>query len=111
MERAEEQGVFVWLDMEDHETTDATLDAFEHHAREYEEVGVCIQSNLKRTGEDLARLADLPGKVRLVKGGYTPQSRLRIRTASASTRSFGRTSGTCSSTSRTASQSAATIRR
>ena len=79
IERAEEHGVFVWLDMEDHETTDATLDAFEHHAREYGEVGVCVQSNLKRTGEDLARLADLPGKVRLVKGGYTPPRSVAYR--------------------------------
>jgi len=62
---------FVWLDMEDHTTTDVTLDVFAEHARETGgNVGVCIQSNLKRTGEDLKRLADLPGKVRLVKGAY-----------------------------------------
>ncbi|MCD2205063.1 proline dehydrogenase family protein [Halobacterium sp. KA-6] len=62
---------FVWIDMEDHPTTDVTLDAFERHARETEgNVGVCIQANLKRTRDDLERLADLPGKVRLVKGAY-----------------------------------------
>jgi proline dehydrogenase len=61
----------VWIDMEDHTTTDVTLDAFEHHARETDgNVGVCVQANLKRTREDLERLADLPGKVRLVKGAY-----------------------------------------
>jgi proline dehydrogenase len=64
-------GVFVWIDMEDHETTDVTLDAFERHATETDgNVGVCIQANLKRTREDVKRLADLPGKVRLVKGAY-----------------------------------------
>lgn len=62
---------FVWIDMEDHETTDTTLDAFEKYTRETDgNVGVCIQANLKRTGKDLERLADLPGKVRLVKGAY-----------------------------------------
>lgn len=62
---------FVWIDMEDHETTDVTLDAFERHARATEgNVGVCVQANLVRTGDDLTRLADLPGKVRLVKGAY-----------------------------------------
>jgi len=62
---------FVWIDMEDHTTTDATLDAFEHYTRETDgNVGVCVQANLKRTGEDLQRLAALPGKVRLVKGAY-----------------------------------------
>jgi proline dehydrogenase len=64
-------GIFVWIDMEDHETTDVTLDAFERHAVETDgNVGVCVQANLKRTREDLERLADLPGKVRLVKGAY-----------------------------------------
>jgi proline dehydrogenase len=83
----EDHGVFVWIDMEDHETTDATLDAFEHHAREHGDVGVCVQANLRRTGDDLERLAPLPGKVRLVKGAYDPpadiayQSRERIAEA------------------------------
>ncbi|MEF8786206.1 MAG: proline dehydrogenase family protein [Haloarculaceae archaeon] len=71
VERAAGRDVIVWLDMEDHTTTDATLDAFEHHASEHA-VGVCVQANLKRTGDDLERLADLPGKVRLVKGAYDP---------------------------------------
>jgi len=81
---AAERDVFVWLDMEDYPTTDATLDAFEHHAREHGEVGICIQANLRRTDDDLERLADLPGKVRLVKGAYDPppdvayQSRERV---------------------------------
>ena len=71
VEAADDHGVFTWVDMEDHETTDATLDAFEDFARKYEgDVGVCIQANLKRTDEDLERLADVPGKVRLVKGAY-----------------------------------------
>jgi len=62
---------FVWIDMEDHPTTDVTLDAYERHALETDgNTGVCVQANLKRTDEDLERLADLPGKVRLVKGAY-----------------------------------------
>jgi proline dehydrogenase len=64
-------GTFVWIDMEDHETTDVTLDAFERHTLETDgNVGVCVQANLKRTRDDLERLAELPGKVRLVKGAY-----------------------------------------
>ena len=64
-------GTFVWIDMEDHETTDVTLDAFERHAVATDgNVGVCVQANLRRTREDLERLAALPGKVRLVKGAY-----------------------------------------
>jgi proline dehydrogenase len=67
---AADHGGFVWIDMEDHTTTDATIDAFEAQVRRYPEVGLCLQANLKRTPDDLARLAALPGKVRLVKGAY-----------------------------------------
>jgi proline dehydrogenase len=71
VERAAAADAFVWLDMEDHTTTDATLDAYETHAREQGGgVGVCVQANLRRTADDLERLAPLPGKVRLVKGAY-----------------------------------------
>ncbi|ELZ04540.1 proline dehydrogenase family protein [Natrialba aegyptia] len=81
---AADRGVFVWIDMEDHTTTDATLDAYEEFARKYGGersasdrdaggtggVGVCVQANLKRTRDDIERLADVPGKVRFVKGAY-----------------------------------------
>ncbi|GGN91332.1 proline dehydrogenase family protein [Haloarcula pellucida] len=77
---AADHSVFVWIDMEDHTTTDATLDAFEHHARERGGgVGVCLQANLRRTAEDLERLADCPGKVRLVKGAYDPPKDVAFR--------------------------------
>jgi proline dehydrogenase len=85
VERAAAADVFVWVDMEAHDTVGATLDAFETQARKHDGgVGVCVQANLRRTGEDLERLAELPGKVRLVKGAYNPpvavayQSRERI---------------------------------
>jgi proline dehydrogenase len=80
VETADEHGVFTWVDMEDHETTDATLDAYEDFARKYEgDVGVCVQANLKRTGDDLERLADVPGKVRLVKGAYDEPAELAYK--------------------------------
>lgn len=73
VDHAAERDVFVWLDMEDHHTPDATLDAFETETTKHDGgVGVCIQSNLRRTHDDLERLAELPGKVRLVKGAYDP---------------------------------------
>ncbi|TKX44509.1 MULTISPECIES: proline dehydrogenase family protein [unclassified Halorubrum] len=73
--RADELGAFVWCDMEDADTTDATLDAFESIAADYPwSVGQCIQSNLKRTADDLDRLVDVPGKIRLVKGAYDEPS-------------------------------------
>jgi proline dehydrogenase len=71
VDHAAERDVFVWVDMEDHPTTDATLDAVESLATDHGGgVGVCLQANLRRTHEDLERLADVPAKVRLVKGAY-----------------------------------------
>ena len=71
VEAGQQHGRFVWIDMEDHTTTDVTLDAFEKHAVETDGgVGLCTQANLKRTPEDIERLAELPGKVRFVKGAY-----------------------------------------
>ncbi|MFC4247904.1 proline dehydrogenase family protein [Natribaculum luteum] len=71
VEHSVAKDVFVWVDMEDHTTTDVTLDAYEELALEFDGgVGLCVQANLKRTPDDLARLADVPGKIRLVKGAY-----------------------------------------
>ncbi|MCU4739815.1 proline dehydrogenase family protein [Natronoglomus mannanivorans] len=71
VDHAADRDVFVWIDMEDHTTTDVTLEAYEELARAHEGgVGVCVQANLKRTRADVERLADVPGKVRFVKGAY-----------------------------------------
>ena len=68
---AADRDVFVWIDMEDHTTTDATLSCFESLATTHDGgVGVCVQANLTRTRSDVERLADVPGKVRFVKGAY-----------------------------------------
>ncbi|QRV14012.1 proline dehydrogenase family protein [Haloterrigena salifodinae] len=80
VDAAAAEDVFVWIDMEDHTTTDATLDAFEELAREHEGgVGVCVQANLERTREDVERLADVPGKVRFVKGAYDEPADIAYR--------------------------------
>ncbi len=79
VERGAEQDVFIWVDMEDHTTTDATLDVYEPLVREHAEMGLCLQANLKRTREDVERLADAPGKVRLVKGAYDEPSEVAYK--------------------------------
>ena len=71
VEHAHANDVFVWCDMEDADTSDDTLDAFCDCADKYPwSVGQCVQSNLKRTSDDLVELADVCGKIRLVKGAY-----------------------------------------
>jgi len=75
---------FVWIDMEGPGTTEATIDAFEAVSRANPgRVGVCLQANLDRTEVDVDRLADVPGKVRLVKGAYDPPEGEGVRGADA----------------------------
>jgi proline dehydrogenase len=76
---ADRRDAFVWVDMEDHTTVDATLEVFCDLVADYPDMGLCLQANMKRTPEDLDRLADLPGKVRLVKGAYEPPRDIAYR--------------------------------
>ncbi len=77
VETAADRERFVWLDMEEHTETETIVDTYETIASEHAGVvGICLQADLHRTPDDLARLADVPGKIRLVKGGAyeTPES-------------------------------------
>lgn len=83
-EAGDEHDTFVWCDMEDATTTDATLDAYEDLAREFGGgMGLCVQANLRRTKTDLERLASVPGKIRLVKGAYEEDSNIAYTEKSA----------------------------
>ena len=68
--RAIEFGVFVWIDMESSKYTYDTLmlylELFAHH----HDIGVVIQSALRRSASDLLHLMEVGAKVRLVKGAY-----------------------------------------
>jgi proline dehydrogenase len=61
---------FVWVDMESSRFTDATLDVYGSVLKKSRHVGVCVQSYLRRSEDDLERLVETGGKVRLVKGAY-----------------------------------------
>ncbi len=75
-----DRDVFVWIDMEGSATTNDTLAVFEEIAPSYPAMtGVCLQSNLRRTDEDIDRLQDVPGLIRLVKGAYNEPSSIAYR--------------------------------
>ena len=71
LERAEPAGFFVRVDMEGSAHTEATLDIFEtlwqHGSRQ---IGIVLQSALRRSELDLQRVNALGARVRLVKGAY-----------------------------------------
>ena len=63
--------IFVRLDMESSEYTEATIRLVEEMwQRGHRNVGTVVQSYLKRTPHDIERLNELGARVRLVKGAY-----------------------------------------
>jgi proline dehydrogenase len=60
----------VWVDMEASNYVDATLDLYRRALGVYPNVGICLQSYLYRTKDDLAKLLPLRPSIRLVKGAY-----------------------------------------
>jgi proline dehydrogenase len=63
-------GTTVTLDMEDHTTTDATLDILTELRRDFPSTGAVLQSYLHRTEDDCRALAQAGSRVRLCKGAY-----------------------------------------
>lgn len=65
----------VTLDMEDHRTTDSTLDILARLRQDHPTVGVALQSYLRRTEADCRDLAGPGSRIRLCKGAYAePES-------------------------------------
>jgi proline dehydrogenase len=68
-------GTTVTLDMEDHTSTDSTLDILGRLRGDFPTVGVALQSYLRRTEADCRELAGPGTRVRLCKGAYAePES-------------------------------------
>jgi proline dehydrogenase len=71
LDAASKAGFFVRIDMENSPYTESTLEIFETLWNiGYRDVGVVIQSCLKRSADDVKRMNTLGARVRLVKGAY-----------------------------------------
>ncbi len=69
-EAAVKAGTAATIDMEDHTTTDATLDLVRELRADFPSLGVVLQSCLRRTEGDCRELAYPGSRVRLCKGAY-----------------------------------------
>ncbi|MER7164804.1 proline dehydrogenase family protein [Micromonospora sp. NPDC000207] len=67
---ADAAGTTVTLDMEDHTTTDSTLDVLAELRRDHPSTGVALQAYLRRTESDCREMARAGARVRLCKGAY-----------------------------------------
>jgi proline dehydrogenase len=74
-EAARAAGTSVTLDMEDHTTTDLTLQTLGALRADFPETGAVLQSYLRRTEGDCRDLATSGSRIRLCKGAYAePES-------------------------------------
>ncbi len=69
-EQAAGRDNWVWLDMEYSRYVDPTLDLYRRVRADWDNVGICLQSYLRRTPADLEALLPMGPAVRLVKGAY-----------------------------------------
>src|SRR5678815_1645593 len=71
LEPAQRHGFFVRIDMENSPYTELTLEVFETlWQQQYRNIGIALQSALRRTEQDVRHMNELGARVRLVKGAY-----------------------------------------
>ena len=72
LERAKRYNSFVRLDMESSAYTDRTIDLFEQHLYPdfRDNVGIVLQSSLRRTLKDIDRANEIQCRTRICKGAY-----------------------------------------
>jgi len=72
VEEAQRRDNFVRVDMEDSKVTQLTIDLFKRLREEFglNDVGIVLQSYLRRTYQDAQQLVKLPARIRICKGAY-----------------------------------------
>jgi proline dehydrogenase len=71
---------FVRIDMEDSSTTSETFELYRRLRSEgFENVGVVLQANLRRSTEDVRRLVSMKGNIRLCKGAYIEPEAIALK--------------------------------
>ena len=87
---ARAHGAFVWIDMERARDVDRTIADFRAARREHANVGLCLQTYLRRTENDLHGLLKEGHPVRLVKGYYRESLADQFRTWAETTENMKR---------------------
>ncbi len=72
VEDAARRGNFVRIDMEGSDVTQITIDIFKRLRAEFglNEVGIVLQSYLRRTYDDAVDILKIPARIRICKGAY-----------------------------------------
>ncbi|WP_243788991.1 proline dehydrogenase family protein [Saccharopolyspora gloriosae] len=89
-EAAAAAGTTVTLDMEDHTTTDSTLDILRNLRVDFPSTGAVLQAYLRRTEQDCRELATAGSRVRLCKGAYAEPASVAFQERAEVDRSYVR---------------------
>jgi proline dehydrogenase len=68
--KAKSLETFVWVDMEGSPFTAQIVDSYLESRKRYDNIGIAIQAYLRRSDEDVNRILDSGGAIRLCKGAY-----------------------------------------
>ena len=68
--KAKSLGTFVWVDMEGSPFTAQIVDTYLESRKRCDNIGIAIQAYLRRSEEDVNRILELGGAIRLCKGAY-----------------------------------------
>jgi proline dehydrogenase len=79
VEGARAKNNFVRIDMEDSSCTSATIEIFNRLRAEFDNVGIVIQACLRRSLDDVKRLAKMGANFRLCKGIYIESRKIAFR--------------------------------
>ena len=69
-EEAAKRSNWLWIDMEQSQYVDRTLNIYKRIRKNFANTGVCLQAYLYRTAQDIDQLIPLSPAIRLVKGAY-----------------------------------------
>ncbi|MBI4020030.1 MAG: proline dehydrogenase family protein [Candidatus Aenigmarchaeota archaeon] len=91
--KAGKHGIRVWVDMESARYTDETIRIYLAALGKYKNLGIAIQSNLRRSGKDLGKLLSKGATVRLVKGAYREPESISYKSREEVRQNFSRLMG------------------
>ncbi|MCF8240813.1 MAG: proline dehydrogenase family protein [Melioribacteraceae bacterium] len=79
VKKAKEYNNFVRIDMEDSPYTDLTIELYKRIRESYDNVGIVVQSYLRRTYDDVTELNKMNANYRLCKGIYIEPEKIAYK--------------------------------
>ncbi|MBN1633175.1 MAG: proline dehydrogenase family protein [Ignavibacteria bacterium] len=79
LEKAKKINNFVRIDMEDSSVTDATIKIFEESRKKFDNVGIVLQSYMRRSESDVLKLTEVKTNFRLCKGIYIEPEKIAFK--------------------------------